>query len=1246
MDPQSNPERTNDGANPYISDSSADSGGDGDLTVAQHSARLMGPAGDPFLGMLKKLASLKLTVALFAMSIFIVLVGTLAQTKKDIWEVIDQYFRTLVAWVEIDVFTQFFTAATVKGSFPFPGGWLIGGVMGLNLLAAHLLRFKVQAKGMRQIMGWWVVGVGGVTTWLVIQSGANDEGVQAATLVSWSVLWEVLKFGLGVVWVSVAAALLRIEPKQTIERWMLIFSVGILTAVLAYLFYEGDNATPGDSSMRILWQLIKGGIAGGVLLAGCVLLFKKRAGVVLLHGGIGLMMISELLVGLMAVEAQMPIDEGDTNNYVQDIRELEISVVDKDFSDAEDQQTVIPERLLKDVGRKISHDNLPFDVKIVEYLQNTELLDWPIMPRDEGKGVTENIATHGNGKQYVVASVRQGSGTDVGGAVDQSAVYVELYKKDSDESIGTYLLALIFSMGKATDEVEIDGKTYELNLRFKRTYKPYSLHLIDIRKEDYAGTSTPRDYSSYVRLVDPTRDTDTNVRIWMNNPLRFAGETFYQSNYSKDPRSGVESTTLSVVTNTGWMIPYVSCMIVAVGMLYHFTIVLLRFLQRLSNEELNASLVEDKSIIKTLSTVLPILIVVLCSGWLASKARVPDAKADGGMDLYAFGKIPVTYQGRTKPIDTLARNSLKIISKTDTVKVDGKKRPAIIWFLDLITNPEEAFKYKVIRIENLDVLEAIGLERRKGFRYSFFEFRDKLDALTEAAQKARAKDQSVRSLFDRKILELERKIGQMDLLLQAFTTPNIRTDTIDNAVQDLRRTFAQQQALARREPPLLVPTIYEEGQEPDVEREKWQTYAFAWSMDLAKGVMGRKEKNPYIDGLNDMLVAYGEDDASKFNQAVSKYLRDIENGQMEYAEMYAAAAGKANKEASEGGEDATGKREIADKFRRKADTYASIVEKADFEAYFNHFSPSYYAMILYVFAFVLACGSWLGFTKPLNNTAFWLILFTLTVHTGALISRMYISGRPPVTNLYSSAVFIGWGCAVLGIILESIFRIGVGNIVASVSGFGALYISEILAADGDTLNVLQAVLDTQFWLTTHVVCITLGYATTFLAGILGIEYVLGGVFVKGFSKNFERNLVRMTYGTICFSIFFSFVGTVLGGLWADDSWGRFWGWDPKENGALIIVLWNALVLHARWDGMVRDRGMAVLAIFGNVVTSWSWFGVNELGVGLHSYGFTEGVMAALCWFWVGNFVVMAIGCIPKNIWLSQRSQLNVKKSTA
>jgi ABC-type transport system involved in cytochrome c biogenesis permease subunit len=203
-------------------------------------------------------------------------------------------------------------------------------------------------------------------------------------------------------------------------------------------------------------------------------------------------------------------------------------------------------------------------------------------------------------------------------------------------------------------------------------------------------------------------------------------------------------------------------------------------------------------------------------------------------------------------------------------------------------------------------------------------------------------------------------------------------------------------------------------------------------------------------------------------------------------------------------------------------------------------------------------------------------------------------------------------------------------------------IAHRLAADGDTFEVLQAVLDTQFWLATHVVCITFGYATTFLAGGLGILYIARGLATPSLTKQTGSELSRMIYGTLCFAIFFSFFGTVLGGLWADDSWGRFWGWDPKENGALIIVLWNALILHARWDRLIRDRGLAVLAVVGNIVTAWSWFGVNELGVGLHSYGFTEGRLRTLGFVVLGHLALVAAGGLPLSMWWSYRRNAELK----
>ena len=317
--------------------------------------------------------------------------------------------------------------------------------------------------------------------------------------------------------------------------------------------------------------------------------------------------------------------------------------------------------------------------------------------------------------------------------------------------------------------------------------------------------------------------------------------------------------------------------------------------------------------------------------------------------------------------------------------------------------------------------------------------------------------------------------------------------------------------------------------------------------------------------------------------------------------------------------------------------FTVAVDKATKEHFFNTFAPFARAQGIYVIALLLACFSWLKMSRGLINTAFYLIGLAFVLHTGGLIMRMVLEGRPPVTNLYSSAVFVGWGAVLLGWILERIYRNAIGSSVAALVGFSTLIIANHLAKEGDTMEMMRAVLDTNFWLATHVVVITIGYSATFLAGFLAIIYVLRGVFTPSLGKDAGTSLVRMIYGIICFATLFSFVGTVLGGIWADQSWGRFWGWDSKENGALMIVVWNAIILHCRWGGFVKDRGIVILALFGNVVTAWSWFGVNMLGIGLHSYGFMDSAFNTLRWFAVTQILLMMAACQPMMHWVSGAS---------
>jgi ABC-type transport system involved in cytochrome c biogenesis permease subunit len=293
----------------------------------------------------------------------------------------------------------------------------------------------------------------------------------------------------------------------------------------------------------------------------------------------------------------------------------------------------------------------------------------------------------------------------------------------------------------------------------------------------------------------------------------------------------------------------------------------------------------------------------------------------------------------------------------------------------------------------------------------------------------------------------------------------------------------------------------------------------------------------------------------------------------------------------------------------------------------------YYALLLFVLGFVLASFTWLVPTsRKLSTVApFPTVLGFLLLVTG-IVFRCIIRGRPPVSTLYETILFIT-AIAVLSAFLTSYFsreRLaqGVGALVGALGMFLAFKYESHEAVD--TMPSLVAVLDTNFWLSTHVTTVTMGYAAGLFASFMAHVYLLGRVFgVRRGDKTFYRSVGRMVYGLICFCLLFAVVGTILGGIWANYSWGRFWGWDPKENGALLICLWQIIILHARLGGYVRDFGIAVLAILGGMVVSVSWWGVNLLGIGLHSYGFTSGAFVALMGFFGIEALVLLVSGVHR-----------------
>jgi ABC-type transport system involved in cytochrome c biogenesis permease subunit len=617
----------------------------------------------------------------------------------------------------------------------------------------------------------------------------------------------------------------------------------------------------------------------------------------------------------------------------------------------------------------------------------------------------------------------------------------------------------------------------------------------------------------------------------------------------------------------------------------------------------------------------PILMLVMAL-WFFGQLQTPQ---DKNFAFNEFGKLPVVFDGRLKPLDSLARNSLLQLREKQTLNLEPWKgwneNPKIIsateWLANVMMNPAIADDWPVFRLDNPELITFLKLpeknaaQHQDGKHYSWNQIAPAFDALeTEHTRIGTREDQHVtepsqRTPFERAVMKVyDRAVlyTQLRNTIQPQNSDNWKQELADyeNLIPSGTAAVRAQQAgqnydtnvfnaflgelqrfdfMSKLETPLIVP--------PQNSGGDWQR-AGTVLLEAAKG----EKISPAVQDYAAMADAFKNGNAAGFNSALADYRASL----------------------------------IPD--------FSRAMAKSRAEVFFNQMQPFYNAMVIYILAGLLAIFSWFNLSETLRRSAVWLIALAFAIHTTGLIYRIVLQGRPPVTNLYSSAIFIGWGAVILGIILEKFYKNGIGAVVSAGMGFITLIIAQNLALDGDTMEMMRAVLDTNFWLATHVVAVTTGYASTFVAGFLALIYIVRGVFTKTLDEATGKSLARMIYGIVCFATLFSFVGTVLGGIWADQSWGRFWGWDPKENGALIIVLWNALILHLRWGGMIRERGLVVCAIGGNIVTSWSWFGVNMLGIGLHSYGFTDAAFKWLVLFVASQIGFIVLGSLPAKMWKS------------
>jgi len=340
------------------------------------------------------------------------------------------------------------------------------------------------------------------------------------------------------------------------------------------IFFPRDWSVPG--SLPFPGGYVLGGLLLGNLLAAHAVRFKlgaRRVGIILIHLSLILLLVNELATALWANEANMTIREGQAVNFAVDHRESEMAILES-VDEESDHLTAVPQSWLVAAAKNntlISDSTLPFSIRVDAYYHNSQLLG-PFQISKSDRPDRKPRATKGfaakNG--VIVESTPMVSGLE-SNIVDVPSALVTLF--DQGRELGTWLLSRHLS---GWETVDVNGKTYRFAVRFKRDYKPYSLQLIDFRFDRYLGTRTAMNYSSQVRLIDPVHHEDREVKISMNNPLRYRGETFFQASFTEDETS----TILQVVRNPAWQLPYIACTIGAIGMLIHFGMQLVQFLGR------------------------------------------------------------------------------------------------------------------------------------------------------------------------------------------------------------------------------------------------------------------------------------------------------------------------------------------------------------------------------------------------------------------------------------------------------------------------------------------------------------------------------------------------------------------------------------------------------------------------------------------------------------------------------------------
>ena len=596
---------------------------------------------------------------------------------------------------------------------------------------------------------------------------------------------------------------------------------------------------------------------------------------------------------------------------------------------------------------------------------------------------------------------------------------------------------------------------------------------------------------------------------------------------------------------------------------------------------------------------LCLAIIVFGSDVIANDLRVTD--------------IPIQEGGRIKPLDTYARNqALAFYGKR---KIKHENLSAIDWLLNLFTNPDKGLDQQIFNIRNPEVVNALELEWTNNFhKYSYNEIYPGVENQLTLIRSIFEKKEKDRDTFESQFAELYQNImkyreivSSLSCLLPLFTVYSPETaeylhispgqstsyahimshrSSLFDVSQGILTKPENEWSETEREIALLLYNLQQASTDefakalkiiPPSKNDSSGLWLSPWELFDGREIEPHQDK--MIKSLEKFLLARFQNDVSAQNAALKSYKAGVLSYPGERINF-------------------------------------SVLKK---ESWLNKAKLFTNSLVFYILGFIFLGISWMIRPILFLRIAFCSLILGFLLHTYGIFLRMVIMSRPPISTIYETVIFVGFVIVLFSLVIEYIRQDGLGVFLGSISGAMLHYVGFGYAADGDTLEMLVAVLNSNFWLATHVTTIILGYGTSLMAGLIGHLYLIEKIRVPKDSVRL-KSIYNNMFGVTLIALFFTLFGTILGGIWADQSWGRFWGWDPKENGALLIVLWQLMMVHMRLSGLAKPDKFALGMVLNNIIVIMAWFGVNLLSIGLHSYGFVSGIAVNIILFTIFELV--------------------------